>query len=109
MRRLAPTKRQGMQAAKTLKMLLQKHGFPVIDVILFGSLAKGSPHPHSDIDIAVIHDPFENSRSDEVRAMCRSEHGSDLKNIEVVYFHPEDIEDKYSTLAQEVKKYGISV
>lgn len=103
------TQQQGIQAAKTLKMLLQKHGFPVTEVLLFGSLAKGSKHPYSDIDIAVIHNPFGESRTDELRAMCQPEQESDLKNIEVVYFHPEDIEDKYSTLAREVKKYGIPV
>ena len=107
-KRTSPTKAQGIKAAHTLKLLLQKHGFPVQEVFLFGSVAKGSPHSNSDIDLAVVHEPFEKTRTEELRAMCRAERGTELVNIEVVYFHPEDMEDKYSTLVQEVKKFGIA-
>ncbi|MEI8230432.1 MAG: nucleotidyltransferase domain-containing protein [Candidatus Peregrinibacteria bacterium] len=109
MKRLAPTKAQGLQKARTLKMLLERHGFPVTDVLLFGSVAKGSSHPSSDIDIAVIYRPFSHTRMEELRSMCLVEQEEDLQNIEVVYFHPQDLEDKYSTLVQEVKKHGFSV
>jgi predicted nucleotidyltransferase len=109
MKRNPPTKAQGLEMARTLKMLLQRHGFPVRDVLLFGSVARGSPHPWSDIDIAVVHDPFGTSRAEELRAMCRAEEGTELQNIEVLYFHPDDLGDKYSTIAQEVKRHGISV
>lgn len=109
MRHIAPTKAQGIQKARTLKMLLDRNGFPVVQVFLFGSVAKGASHPQSDIDIAVIHRPFGDSRMEELRSMCHVEQEEDLRNIEVVYFHPEDFEDKYSTLVQEVKKYGIPV
>ncbi|MDD5055523.1 MAG: nucleotidyltransferase domain-containing protein [Candidatus Peribacteraceae bacterium] len=98
-----------MQKARTLKMLLERHGFPVTQVLLFGSVAKGASHPRSDIDIAVIHLPFGNSRMEELHFLCRVEQEEDLRNIEVVYFHPEDLEDKYSTLVREVKKYGLPV
>lgn len=98
-----------MRKARALKMLLERHGFPVTQVLLFGSVAKGVPHPRSDIDIAVVHRPFGNSRMEELRSMCHVEQEKDLRNIEVVYFHPEDLDDKYSTLVQEVKKHGIPV
>lgn len=100
---------QGIQKARTLKMLLERHGFPVTQVLLFGSVAKGVSHPQSDIDIAVVHRSFGDSRIEELRSMCRVEEEEDLRNIEVVYFHPEDLKDKYSTLVQEVKKHGIPV
>lgn len=47
---------------KYLRILLQ-HKYPVNRVILFGSYAKGNPHPDSDIDLAIIlkelQDPFQ--------------------------------------------------
>jgi predicted nucleotidyltransferase len=47
---------------KYLRILLQ-HKYPVNRVILFGSYAKGNPHPDSDIDLAIIlkelPDPFQ--------------------------------------------------
>jgi uncharacterized protein len=103
------TKKQGIQAARTLKMLLQKHGIPVQKAYLFGSVAKGTAHLQSDIDIAIVHEPFANSRNEEIRQMCRAESGSGLQNIEVLYFYPDDLDDKYSTIAQEVKRHGIAV
>jgi predicted nucleotidyltransferase len=109
MKRISPTKSQGIRAAHTLKLLLKKNGIPVREVLLFGSIAKGGAHENSDIDLAVIHEPFGADRFDELRTMCRAERGSDLQNIEVVYFHSEDMEDKYSTIVQELKKYGIAV
>ena len=109
MKRIAPTKAEGMRKARTLKLLLERHGFPVLQVMLFGSVAKGTPWEQSDIDIAVVHQPFAASRTEELRSLCRAEEGEELSNIEVVYFHPEDLQDKYSTLVQEVKKYGIPV
>ncbi|MFH0770733.1 MAG: nucleotidyltransferase domain-containing protein [Candidatus Peregrinibacteria bacterium] len=109
MRRFAPTMAQGMRKARTLKVLLEQNGFPVTQVLLFGSVAKGVAHPRSDIDIAVVHRPFGNSRMEELHALCRIEQGEDLQNIAVVYFHTEDLEDKYSTLVREVKKHGLPV
>lgn len=109
MKRMSPTKEQGMQTARMLKLLLQKRGFPVQKVLLFGSVAKGETHEWSDIDIAVVHDAFHASRMEEMRSMCKAERGSDLRNIEVVYFHPDDLNDKYSAIVQEVKKHGIPV
>ena len=41
--------------------------------------------------------------------MCKAERGSNLQDIEVLYFRPDDLNDKYSTIAQEVKKHGIPV
>lgn len=109
MKRTSPTKSQGIQAARTLKLMLEKHGFPVRGAYLFGSVAKGKTHPWSDIDIAIVHEPFGTDRNEELRAMCKAERQTSLRNIEVVYFHPKDMEDKYSTIVQEVKKHGIAV
>ena len=109
MKRQSPTKAEGIRKARTLKLLLQKHGFPVTDVLLFGSIAKGTSHAYSDVDIAVIHEPFGPSRFEEMRSMCNAERGSDLRNIEVVYIQTGDMTDKYSTIVREVKEHGIPV
>lgn len=49
------------------KESLIAQGIPVEHLWLFGSYAKGTPHPYSDIDIAVfssrfVENPFENTQ-----------------------------------------------
>lgn len=39
---------------------LKRKGIKVNKLILFGSYAKGNPHSHSDIDVAVISSTFNN-------------------------------------------------
>lgn len=109
LRRIPPTRQQGIEAARRLKKLLRAKGFPVRAVFLFGSVAKGTTNEWSDIDVAVVHDPFGQNRSEELRSMCQAEIGTDLRNTEVLYFHPEDLDDKYSTIAREVNTNGIPV
>jgi predicted nucleotidyltransferase len=108
-KRRPPTKAQGIAAAKKLHAILKEKGFPVQKVFLFGSVARGAIHPWSDIDIAVVHEPLGPSRYEEILTLCRAEHGSDLHNIEVIYFHPDDLGNKYSTIVQEVRREGIAV
>ena len=75
---------------------------------LYGSVAKGTAHPGSDIDVAVVCDPFRATRHEENMAVRQLRRDLDLR-IEPVCLHPEDFEDRYSTLVQEVKRHGIGV
>jgi len=80
----------------------------VREVLLYGSQAKGSAREDSDIDIAVVCDPFGSDRLEENVAVSRERWDVDLR-IETVCLHPEDFQNKFFTLAQEVRRYGIPV
>ena len=96
----------GIALAGELKTLLKKKNIPVEQVFLFGSAAKETMHKWSDIDIAVVCQPFGATKHEENVTFLSIGHGLDLR-IETVCLHPEDMNNKYSTLVQEVKKYGV--
>lgn len=99
---------QGLTLAKAFKKKLQASGLPIRQVYLFGSVSRDQATEESDIDIAVVCLPFLSSKHDENVRFRRERWPIDLR-IETVCLHPEDFENKYFTLAQEVKKHGISV
>jgi uncharacterized protein len=99
---------EALEKAAVLKKELLQKNFPITQVILFGSVAKRTAHKESDVDIAVVSKPFKNSRIEENAEFLWARKDIDLR-IETVCLHPEDMDDKYSTLVQEVKKYGIPV
>jgi len=51
-------KEAAIKLGKAYKEIVLQH-FNAKDVILYGSYGKGTPHPDSDIDIAVIVDSIE--------------------------------------------------
>lgn len=65
-------------------------------------------HDHSDIDIAVIGRPYKGDRMSEQHALSRIRRGVSYK-IQPIWFYPEHLADKYSTVAMEIKKDGIPV
>ena len=102
------TKNDALRKAALLKKTLVQKGIPVQEVFLFGSYAEGREHADSDIDVAVICIPFRKSKLDEGAALLWESKDIDLK-IEPICLHPEDMENRYSTLVQEIKKHGIPV
>lgn len=102
------TRARGLSLASLLKKSLYERGFPVQDVLLFGSHARGKPHRWSDVDIAVVCEPFRKTRHEENVEFLSAGHDIDLR-IETICLHPEDLEDRYSTIVQEVRRYGIPV
>lgn len=97
-----------LQRAQSLKRELLQRGFPVKSVFLFGSVAEGRATEQSDIDIAVVCEPFKRSRREENAEFLWTSKDIDLR-IETVCLHPEDLENRYSTLVHEVKTHGIPV
>ena len=97
---------EGLQLARELSDALRAKGYPVRDVFLFGSVAKGTASADSDIDLAIVCQPFRSSRAAENGEFLWVSKDVDLR-IETVCLHPEDFDNRYSTLAQEVKRYGI--
>lgn len=88
--------------------LIKQEGIKVSKIILFGSYARGMAKPDSDIDVAVISSQFGQDNLKEMIFLRRIA----LKvssHIEPLPFSPEGIKNRYSTLAQEIIKYGIIV
>lgn len=88
--------------------LLKRKGIKVSQVILFGSHAKGNAKPDSDIDIAVISSQFGRNTLKEMMLLRKLALQID-SHIEPLPFSPEGLEDPYSTLSQEIKKYGVLI
>ncbi|MBI3619198.1 nucleotidyltransferase domain-containing protein [Candidatus Peregrinibacteria bacterium] len=94
--------------ARRFRKKLNQKRLPIQQVLLFGSAARGNMHEHSDIDIAIVCMPFLDSKHEENVEFLLMSKDIDLR-IETVCLHPEDLRNKYFTLAQEVKRYGIPV
>ena len=108
MKYIPPTKAIGIEVARNFKKILRENNIPIIDVLLFGSLASDNIHKWSDIDIAVIHKPFADAKMQERRTIRRL-HKDSRFPVDILCFYPEDMENKLLGIAQEVKKHGIAV
>jgi len=93
------------KAKKFVKSLL-KIGIKVQRAYLFGSHAKGKPKKDSDIDVCVVSNSFKKDYLTEMVRLRKVSLKIDSR-IEPVPFLPEDLNDKYSTLASEIRKYGV--
>lgn len=99
---------EALRVAKALRDLFQKKGYPIEDLYLFGSSARGRAHRWSDIDIAVLCVPFlANKHEENVRFLLDSK-DVDIR-IQTVCMHPEDLRNKFFSLAREVQQYGIRI
>ena len=108
MRRTSLTKRHGVSIVREMKAAMLHAGIPIIDVYLFGSLATGKTHPLSDIDVAVVYQPFNRDPLEERRIIRRKRQRFDVP-MDIVCLRREDMDNKYSTVVQEVKRHGIPV
>jgi len=80
---------------------------PIKALIVFGSQARGTANASSDIDIAVVSPIFGKDYFDEMVMLRHLRKG--LYEIEPHPMHPNDLNAKWSTFTNEVKKYGIPV
>ena len=104
-----PTFQEGMSAATRLKKAIQKQkSIRLYHVFLFGSVARQTSHEWSDIDIAVVCDSFDPSKVKEARALYALDPKRDVR-MSLVILHPEEMQNKYSTIADEIKKDGVEV
>jgi uncharacterized protein len=85
--------------------VLKNEGIKVSQAILFGSYAKGRAKAESDMDIAIISTQFGKNSFREMMLLRRLALRVD-SYIEPIPLTPEDMEDRYSTLVQEIKKGG---
>ena len=101
-------KKEALSLARSLGSALRANGVPVRSLFLFGSQAKGTQHERSDIDVAVVCEPFGKDRVDEAGRLFVISADIDDR-LEPVCLHPEDLDRKYSTLVQEIRRHGIEV
>lgn len=98
----------GLRLARRFKALLVERGYPVRRVVLYGSVAKGTAKAGSDIDIAVVTDPFDPSRIREGGDILLASKDIDPR-IETVTLHPEDFGRPFFRLAREIERTGVEV
>ncbi|MBI5123202.1 nucleotidyltransferase domain-containing protein [Candidatus Roizmanbacteria bacterium] len=74
-------------------------------IILYGSFAKGTTNPYSDIDIAVISDQFGKDEIEEMMNLARLT--IDVSDrIEAIPLTNNNLKLKYHSLIGEINKYG---
>lgn len=93
---------------KKYQKLLRKRGVSVEKIILFGSYAKGTAKPWSDLDLCVVSKQFGKNGYDEM--VFLNSLATDIESmIEPHPFHPKDLEDPYDPLAYEIRQTGKTV
>ncbi|MFH1259806.1 MAG: nucleotidyltransferase domain-containing protein [Elusimicrobiota bacterium] len=90
------------------KQLLKEKGIKVSRVLLFGSHVKGTATTDSDIDLAVISSQFGKDSLKEMMFLRKLAIKID-SHIEPLPFSPQDLKDRYSTLTNEINKFGIKI
>lgn len=92
---------------KTLVAILESHKIEIDKIILYGSYAKGSPHDHSDIDIAVISPSFKGKKILEIQEELAKAFSKYLAIIEPVGYSTDDFKTaEPGTLLGEIKRSG---
>jgi predicted nucleotidyltransferase len=87
--------------------VLREAGIPVEQIIMFGSFAKGHPHPWSDLDICVVSRSFGKHPLRESMELAALTTRVDSM-IEPHPYHPDALKDRYDPLAREILTHGIS-
>lgn len=90
------------------KLVLTEAGIPVERMILFGSYAKKTPRPWSDVDVCVVSKTFGKRPFYEMLQLAHFTQSVDTM-IEPHPYHPDDLADKYDTLAKEIRTYGVVI
>ncbi len=98
-------KRHDMKKIHEFLRLLKQEGLKISRVILFGSYARGSAHFDSDIDIVIVSTQFGKNIAEEMMFLRKLALKID-SHIEPVPLSPGDLNDRYSTFIQEIKRYG---
>lgn len=100
-----PIKKTIIKKINLYKTALKSSNINVTRLILFGSQAKGTARYGSDIDLAVVSPSFGKDRHQERLKLMRL---CDQKTIEIEPhpFHPNDLKERWSTMADEIRTYG---
>ncbi|KKQ92629.1 MAG: polymerase, beta-like protein region protein [Candidatus Woesebacteria bacterium GW2011_GWA2_40_7] len=94
--------------AKDFVRMVSENGIPVDSAYVFGSYAKGHAKTDSDIDVCIISRKFGKDYIKEMVDLRKIALKIDSK-IEPIAFGVNDLNDKYSSLATEIRQSGILV
>jgi len=86
---------------------LERNHIRISEAVIFGSHARRTAKPHSDIDVALISSEFTGNRFADRRRIVPLRRKIDSR-IEPIPFKPEDF-NSGGILAEEIKKTGITV
>lgn len=90
------------------KQQIQQAGIPVDRIIVFGSHIRGTTHRWSDIDTCVVSPIFGHDRQAErLRLMKLTDR--ETERIEPHPYSPEDFANRFDSLANEIRKTGVTV
>lgn len=95
-------------AVQDFAQKVSSSGIPVTDAILFGSWAKGTATPDSDIDVCIVSPKLGKDWVAEIVSLRQLALGIDHR-IEPVPLSPQDMQDKFHPLANEINKFGIKI
>ena len=90
---------------KKYRLALKKAGIPVEKMILFGSYAKGTAKPWSDVDVCVVSSTFGKDPYEERLKLMKLTGGVEAM-IEPHPFSPHDLTDPWNSLALEIRTHG---
>lgn len=102
------TQEEALALARRYKHSLEEAAIPFSAFIVFGSVARNEMHGQSDVDIAVVGVSFKGDRYEEMSDIRKLRLPISYK-LQPIWFYPEHLQDKYSTLAAEIRKDGIAV
>lgn len=99
------TRQEIKQITSDFRHALSKAGVKVKSLILFGSYARGKPHPWSDVDICVLSSQFGKRDFDEMVKISKIAKGINYL-IETFPLNSRDYRLGLHPLAEEIKKTG---
>ena len=87
---------------------VKQAGIPINAAYVFGSQAKGTAQPWSDIDVCVVSKTFGHNRYDERLKLLKL---TDQRTIDIEPhpYSPDDLKFALDPLASEIRKFGIAV
>ena len=86
---------------------LERNGLAIKEAFLFGSHARGTAGPYSDIDVALVSDCFSGDRFEDRRRIVPLRRDIDDR-LEPIPFRPEDFENG-GILVEEIHRTGVPV
>jgi uncharacterized protein len=96
------------RSVRDYSRMLTQRGVPVTKLVLFGSYAKGTEKPTSDIDVAVIAPTFGHDLVSEMRDLLVHAWSVNSR-IEPYPLSVEEYEHGFSPITNEIRKHGIEV
>lgn len=99
------TKGEIKKVISDLKKALKMAGIGKHQLILFGSYAKGKPHPWSDVDICILSSKFGKRDFDDMVKVSKIAKGVNYL-LELFPLNPKEYRQGMHPLADEIKKTG---